>query len=245
MTATLAPAMLSAPALLVYGGVFSGQVRKTFPVRRGGAVMVARLLRLLACLLVVALCCTAPAEAQKRPTPGENAPLQKAGFDITLSSGAATIQPGQKMEVLVTLKNCGKEPLLVLQPLDGSDYGWRVANYEWKVRRNGVLQEPQELARCGNINSIRKADFVTLKGGESWSCKSPGSFLGEVTTWYSFTEPGKYEITLTYSFNPNRKETGIPLGKNEAGVAALLRQALVIQKTSAPLVITVEKAAGR
>jgi hypothetical protein len=193
-------------------------------------------------LTLAGVACLAAASAHAQKTILSNSPtaaLQGVHLDVQLSARETKIKVGDKPDLTIALKNKGKEALTILRPIDGCDVGWRVVSYEWTVTRDGKPLERKGLPRCGNVIALTKADFITLAPGGLHTFQPAGSFLGEVGMFYPFAEPGNYEVTLTYHFDPKRKESGLKLGKDETGVTALLDRAVVVRKSSPPLKITV------
>ena len=108
----------------------------------------------------------------------------------------------------VTFTNQSDELVTILLPIDGSDVGWRRVSYEWvPVVNSGGKPLPRGTTmRCGNVNALRRADFVSLDPGESYMFKRADTFLGR---------PTARQVKLVYEFDPNRPEKGVPLGPDE------------------------------
>lgn len=162
-------------------------------------------------------------------------------LDLVLTSGANAVKADEPFDVTATFRNQAKGPIMILRPIDGCGAGWRVVAYEWSVTdARGRAVSRRSSGRCGNVNAIQKADLVTLANGASYDVKTAGSFLSPVAQMFDLSKPGTYKITLTYAFDPDRKERGIPLGNNEAGVDDLLKKATIVRKTSSALTIEVK-----
>ena len=102
-----------------------------------------------------------------------------------------------------SIKNVADVPVVVVEPLDGSDLGWRAPKcflmiWDSAGRRVSLPTPP----RCGNMNSLALHDFVTLKPGDSLPIERflihPGSPLtaGQYTIQCVYGTEGHYGTWL-------------------------------------------------
>ena len=135
----------------------------------------------------------------------------------------------------VRFTNQSDATLTILLPIDASDMGLRRVSYVWVVTDAGGAQVPRgSLARCGNVNSLRRSDFITLSSGESHTFRLADTFLGPAEEYGRLPETGT--VKLVYSFDPKRRERGVPLDEDD-DVADLLRTCPAVRVESNALTI--------
>jgi hypothetical protein len=145
----------------------------------------------------------------------------------------AEVKVGQSLPFTVEFTNQSRDPIIVAIPWDGSDVGWRQASYEWSVvDAAGKPVRRNRTARCGNTDPLRPDDFVTV----------PPRGVARVDTFFlpppvegAALGTGAYRVTLTYSFDPARREKGGPLGRDSSEVPGLLRRTWVGTVFSEPV----------
>ncbi len=133
---------------------------------------------------------------------------EKPNLRIELLTETPVIASGTHARFVANLVNDGPEPITIVLPGDGSESGMRTPIIRWNppMRIRG---------RCGNINSLKTKEIVTLNAGESvplkeWSIGSP-----------TLNEPGRISVTLELENIPDLEWGGIPLGQNS--VVAMYR----------------------
>lgn len=137
------------------------------------------------------------------------------GVAVELRPLHSTVKIGEVPELCLVLINRGSEEVLLVQPGDGSDRGWRTPIIEL----SGSYW-PRG-ARCGNFNAIRPEEVFTLRPGESkhfsgWDGVPP------------FEWPGRYRLSVRYSNVPDLDWRGIPIGKRDGPtLQAVLRSTKV------------------
>jgi hypothetical protein len=121
------------------------------------------------------------------------------------------------LELLAQFENHTKRGQTVMPPLDGSFVHWRYPHYDLEiVDVNGVAVPRRPLARCGNVNSWKKRDFVSLAQGEVFRFRIP-------TNLYSYElAKGQYKLRVKYTAKRNLRLKGLS-GDNEKGVGRLMR----------------------
>lgn len=145
----------------------------------------------------------------------------------------------------VTLKvwfeNVGDIPVVVCQPVDGCFDFERDPKYRFALlNADGKGYAEARFGRCGNVNGLRKDDFVTLQPGEKVDLFERAKGWGRFSLkQYVGLKPGPHTLTLTYTMTSENKAGGIPLGGNGPEIAGLLNQAAKGTFVSAPLKLNV------
>jgi hypothetical protein len=95
-------------------------------------------------------------------------PDSRTGVALELSPARQVIRTGQVPRLAVTLINRGAGEVVLVEPGDGSDCGWRTPAIEWS--------SPQRwpAGRCRNVNALKVQEVFTLRRGRRVS-SIPGS----------------------------------------------------------------------
>jgi hypothetical protein len=135
-------------------------------------------------------------------------------------------------ELRITIRNVGSQPLLLVQPGDGSGDALRTPIVTWSVRdASGPVV--QKLTRYDSgINHLEPGDVFRLQPGESRA-------LSEWISPIVFASPGKLQITLHYVNDPNLQWTGHPFGKHDPTTMRLVQQSTPCNLVSDPVDIVV------
>jgi hypothetical protein len=190
---------------------------------------------LLAALAVACLPTPAPTSAKDDAPPAAATALD-GQIEVTLVAEPTTIRPHEELRVHIRLTNRSKHPAVVLRPVDGAYCDMRFVAYTWTVTREGTPARKHRLLRCGNVNNFRSDNFITLAPGGSYTFTTMGDAPNE---YYDCSEPGLYEVTLTYTFDLKRRDRSGPLERQPDYVVPLLRRAAPVTATSAPVRIEV------
>jgi len=123
------------------------------------------------------------------------------GVRLSISAKALRISADDWLETTATLENVGTTEVVLVEPGDGSEAGWRTPVIRWSVRRiatgratAATTLEPE--GRCGLMNGPNPAaEVFVLAPGRSRRLRMPlvAPRLGP---------PGLYEVTLTYDNEP-------------------------------------------
>jgi hypothetical protein len=124
----------------------------------------------------------------------------------------AEMRVGKYATFKIALTNRTQEVITLVRPGDGSNVGWRtpltasmiVPESAFKVAP--AWPEPRGYVRCGNINSLKADEVVTLRPGESLN----------YTDYVQFAEPGKQVVVFYYRNVPGHPWSGLPLGAHDA-----------------------------
>ena len=118
---------------------------------------------------------------------------------LSIEPNASRISADDWLEVTATLDNAGSAEVVLVEPGDGSEVGWRTPVVRWSARRveRGQARiaalEPE--ARCGLMNGPNPAvEVFVLAPGRSRRLQMP-----LVAPRFA---PGLYEVALTYDNNP-------------------------------------------
>jgi hypothetical protein len=122
------------------------------------------------------------------------------------------------LELLAQFENHSKRGHTVMPPLDGSFVHWRYPYYDLEILDvNGVAVPRRPLARCGNVNSWKKRDFVSLAASEVFRFRIPANP-------YSYElAKGQYKLRVKYTAKRSLRLKGLA-GDNEKGVGRLMRR---------------------
>ena len=150
-----------------------------------------RPLRIAALLLFFGL----PPLAATPPT----VPLPACALRLSIEAKALRIPADDWLEVTATLENVGSTEVVLVEPGDGSESGWRTPVLRWSARRiergaRAVTLQPEP--RCGLMNGPQpRSEVFALAPGSSRRLEMPvfPPRLGP---------PGLYEVTLTYENDP-------------------------------------------
>jgi hypothetical protein len=133
--------------------------------------------------------------------------VSPCGVRLSISAKALRISAGDWLEATATLENVGATKVVLVEPGDGSEAGWRTPVIRWSARRIGpgratvaTTLEPE--GRCGLMNGPNPAaEVFVLAPGRSRRLRMPlvAPRLGP---------PGVYEVTLTYDNEPRMEFRG-------------------------------------
>lgn len=148
---------------------------------------------------------------------------EKPKFTIELSA-PKEIYPDEVPSVKAAIRNNTREDATVLRDVDGAfDLLRGTVDFRWVVKRNGqLLPRRTDVKRIDNhVNTIGVQDLVKVPAGKSADL---GIGFGNISTYYKFTEPGKYTIELRYEFDPAAGDKVSPAARDALrklkGVAA-------------------------
>jgi hypothetical protein len=199
-----------------------------------------RLLVIAAGLLAVG---AAPAVDDKPADDPAKASGDAGGLVLELKADAeATV--GKPVKVTATVVNQGKEAVTLVQPGDGSDFGWRTPVVGWSAVKvasaDAKANHPNKPEldhgrRCGNINALKMDEVFTVEPGKK---KDLAEWVGQP----SMPEPGTYKVVFYYANEPGRKWKGVPLGEHDAGAMARVQQSTPCKLKSNEVTITVKEA---
>jgi len=119
---------------------------------------------------------------------------------LSIEAKALRIPADAWLEVTVTLENTGSTEVVLVEPGDGSESGWRTPVLRWSALRmergaRAVALKPEP--RCGLMNGPQpRSEVFVLAPGRSRRLQMPlfPPRLGR---------PGLYEVTLSYDNDPS------------------------------------------
>jgi hypothetical protein len=124
---------------------------------------------------------------------------EKPAFEIELTA-QKSLYPDETLDLKATVRNTGKGDGFVLGPVDGAFDGLRaMVSYRERVTLNGkAVARRTDIRRFDNlVNTIRPEDLIAVKAGQKAALP-----VDNATQFYEFATPGKYELALTYEFDP-------------------------------------------
>jgi len=132
------------------------------------------------------------------PAPPAEPPAEpSAKIEAVLSTTTTSVEVTAPVLFDLTLTNRTSEPMVVMRPGDGSEWGWRTPYIERIIRdETGKVVTWPVGGRCGNTDPMLKEDMAMLQPGESVTWKN-GAWIRD----FSYT-PGKYTVSLAYHHDP-------------------------------------------
>ena len=182
-----------------------------------------RIAPMMVIVCITAIGCSA---AEDRQWPAEADPA--TNIALMLAPENQVIKDGEYPVFIATLVNRGKNEVMLVEPGDGSECGWRTPLVEWsrQARYRG--------GRCGNINELRMDEVFVLRPGESRVLKE---WIGRPY----LSGPGKYPVSMSYKNQPDREWMGLPLGKHDSKAIERIRHSTAVSITSNTVVVVVER----
>ncbi len=196
---------------------------------RNSVITPARILLCLFVLLPVLSSCESPTESV--PDPWDHR------FELHLSTVAASTP--MKFAYKVVLINKDKVSHDIVLPGDGSLDHLRTPCIGWSMidAHNPAAMHPDttirnERLRCGNINSLRMEEIVTLQPGDSCD-------LGDWSYDWSLLEKdsGTYRVVFDYENRPGMEWKGVPLGVHDPAAMERVRKSTACKVRSNEILV--------
>lgn len=181
-------------------------------------------------------------QLQMAGTAFSSAPMKVDDVDITctISAQKTDYVVGEVPEISVFLHNNEGRSVTLVGSLDGSD-GNRSPRCHFEIAAPPGHESPV-IGRCGNINSIRMADFVDVPAGGKFDPfrREDGFFGSSELRWENFVTPGRYRFTFRYSTVgwAKIKDHGLVLGKPPAAARERLKDVPRFEATSNTIELT-------
>lgn len=157
----------------------------------------------------------------------ENKPMSNAKIALELKADKTTIKLGDTPRFRAELMNQGDKEVTIVQPGDGSAWGWRTPIVRWSPPlRTGP--------RCGNINVLKADEVVTLKPGQRVA----------VSEWLhapTLAAAGTHKVVLEIENVPGHEWRGEPLGKHDPAAMEKVRRSTAFKAVSNVVEINVEE----
>jgi hypothetical protein len=202
--------------------------------------------------LLLTLLMTVPgAPAWPAPLPKPEPPEPR--LELRLQTTTPKLKRGQDVRCEVTILNRGKHEVLLVQPGDGSDCGWRTPIIEWVVNgkvdgaRQGSVEEktkvrtdrasppaPKPLRPAcleeGAGRVARCGNINALKADEVFVLK-PGEQV-RLNAWACpsglQTGSGTFKLAVRYFHIPDLKWRGLPLGQHDPMAMERIRKSAAV-----------------
>jgi hypothetical protein len=151
------------------------------------------------------------------------------GVALELRPFHQVIKVGEAPDLAILLVNRGKQEVVLVQPGDGSECGWRTPLIEWSQGDSfGGARW------CGNINALTAEEVFTLKPGESQRlCSSVGIPL--------LAGPGRYRVAVRYINTPELSWSGVPLSEHDRAALQAVHRSAKVSAVSNAVEIVVEE----
>ena len=124
-------------------------------------------------------------------------------FECTLTTEQEEYLVGEVPKLTVAIINKSAKDVYLIGSLDASEEKWR-SPFCYFTMEKPVVDSLPTLPRCGNMNPLRKEDFVLVESGESFNpfvaIDGHGFFSSDkVSNPWNFRNAGRYKITFHYS----------------------------------------------
>jgi hypothetical protein len=150
------------------------------------------------------------------------------GVSVKLSPARQVIPSGRPPHLVVTVVNAGSQEVVLVEPGDGSECGWRTPIIEWSIK------SWRPYGRCGNINPLRADEVFVLQPGES----------RQLSAWVGVPPlpgPGRYRVAVRYVNQPDHAWLGVPLGEHDEVALREVQQSSSVVAVSNSVEIVVEE----
>ena len=136
--------------------------------------------------------------------------------------------------VRVILRNVGRDPIVLVEPGDGSNPpGSRTPIVSWEIERGGRFSSSGAGGiGCGNRNALTAAEVFDLAPGAT-------HILGSWVPRLMFPAPGSYRIRFHYIHDPRLRWTGGPLGVDDEAAMRRIRESMPCDLVSNVIELTV------
>ena len=142
--------------------------------------------------------------------------------------------------ITVTIRNRGGSAVTLVQPGDGSRWGWRTPRVGWSVlpaKSPGSAHPrtpPLPGPRCGNVNRLKPKEVFLLRPGRT---KKLSGWVG----FPRFPGPGRYRLLFYYFNDPSIRWKGIPLGQHDPSTMQRVKTSTKASLISNELVFVVTR----
>jgi hypothetical protein len=147
------------------------------------------------------------------------------GLRIDLRTTTPVVKAGSDARFMAFFVNDGSDPVPVVLPGDGSEYGMRSPVVRWQPEWAG--------GRTGNFDSLRADEVRTLAPGERVEIKCHG---GPV-----LPGPGTHWVRLEVEHVPDLKWESVTLGQDDSATLASIRRMPPFKAVSNVVEVTVRR----
>ncbi len=134
-----------------------------------------------------------------------------ANLVLELRAEKSEYHVGESFSFRAELVNSGSDPVTVVRPGDGSEYGWRTPIVRWTAA-------PRQMLRCGNIDPVLPRELVVLQPQQRIAL----DWLGAPV----FGEAGTCTVSLELEHDPkvNRPRGTIVGGQDDEATVKRIRR---------------------
>jgi hypothetical protein len=120
-------------------------------------------------------------------------------FACTISSERATYKVGEAPALNVRILNKSSAEVHLVGALDGSEVGWRFPKCRLEILDSAGKAVVEPYGRCGNMNTLRPADFVAVPAAGEFNPFGKGFFGPHQLYRFPVKTPGTYTVRFFYS----------------------------------------------
>ena len=148
------------------------------------------------------------------------------GVARELQPARLLIRKGESPRLTVRVVNRGDREVVLVEPGDGSQEGWRTPLVDWSTGDRGSR------GRCANVNALKPGEVFVLRPGES-------RVLGQWVGGPALPGPGRYRVVLRYTNDPTREWHGVPLSPHDPATMEEVRRSTAVSAVSNTVELTV------
>lgn len=153
---------------------------------------------------------------------------ESSNFECTLTTSQTVYKVGETPDINVSIKNHGEKDVYLVGSLDGSLEKWRLPYCYFEIEKP-IIDSISPLARCGNMNSLKKKDFKLVRPNELIDPLSEmnGYFQDyEIKRPEHFRNIGTYKITFFYSTQSDNVKDfiGIGFGASKSYIKTMIEE---------------------
>lgn len=122
-------------------------------------------------------------------------------ISLQISSEKTSVKIGEELSLKVLVTNNDTETVVLVNPGDGSEQGWRTPIVQWSVIEAGEKTQhpvepiPDTRPRCVNMNRLKSEEIFSLSPGETreldWTYLPP------------YRKNGTYKVAFLYANSPS------------------------------------------
>lgn len=158
---------------------------------------------------------------------------------LSLEADRSVIRAGESIRFAATILNFGTEPLILVEPGDGSEAGWRTPIVGWSILHGSaadLASHPDEPdlkpARGENVDPLGSDEIFVLQPGEQRR-------LSEWIEAPRLTRLGTHRVVMYYRNDPWATIEGLPFEPHDPAALDLIRSTTPCTLVSNEVVVEV------